>query len=76
MTTTPRFTGRNATANYMQWLVDDAARAVAQALAEGRILRNEAPTWQEDALARAGDYALAGEWRESRRFAKLFVEGE
>jgi hypothetical protein len=48
---------------------------IAQAHAEGLVIRGQIPTWREDALARAGDYAWAGEWTKSREFAQQFVEG-
>jgi hypothetical protein len=48
---------------------------IAQAHAEGLVIRGQIPTWREDALARAGDYALAGEWTKSREFAQQFQEG-
>jgi hypothetical protein len=48
---------------------------IAQAHAEGLVIRGQIPTWREDALARAGDYALAGEWSKSREFAQQFQEG-
>jgi len=71
---TPRFIGRNAKANYLNWLADNARFVVDQADAEGRVARGEAPTWRENALERAGDYALVGEWSESRRMARQFEE--
>jgi hypothetical protein len=71
MTTDIR-TSSNAT--YRQWLIDEPQRAVAQARAEGRIARGKCNGWRENALERAGDYALAGEWSESRRMAKQFEE--
>jgi len=50
---------------------------IAQAHAEGLVIRGQIPTWREDALARAGDYALvAGGRAKSREFAKLFETGE
>jgi hypothetical protein len=48
---------------------------ITQAAAEGLVLRGQIPTWREDALARAGDYAWAGEWTKSREFAQQFQEG-
>lgn len=61
---------------YRQWLNDEAQRSVAQAHAEGLVIRGQIPTWREDALARAGDFALvAGGMAKSREFAKQFETG-
>lgn len=49
---------------------------IAQAQAESLVIHGQIPTWREDALARAGDYALAGEWTKSREFAQQFQEGK
>lgn len=70
MTTTPRFTGRNGTANYRQWLIDEPRRAVRQARAEANAQRT---SW-EDALERAGELVLAGYWSEARAVLKLAME--
>jgi hypothetical protein len=48
---------------------------LSQAHAESLVIRGQIPTWRENALERAGDYALAGEWTKSREFAQQFVEG-
>ncbi len=52
MQTTPRFTGRNATQRYMQWLVDDAARAVSMARIQSAILRGELVWTPKERIAR------------------------
>ena len=71
MTTTPRFTGRNGTANYREWLKAEPARAVAQARAEA----NARQTYWENALERAGELFVAGFWSEARAVLALAMEG-
>jgi hypothetical protein len=73
MTTDIRTTS-NAT--YRQWLIDEPQRAVAQARAESLVIHGQIPAWREDALARAGDFALVvGGMEKSREFAKQFETG-
>jgi hypothetical protein len=67
-------TTTRANAEYLESLAD-TRRVISQAAAEGRVARGEAPTWRENALERAGDYAVAAQFQESRKFAKLFQEG-
>lgn len=56
--------------SYRQWLVDEPQRAVRQAAAEGRVERGECNDWRMDALERAGELALAGEYQASRKMAE------
>jgi hypothetical protein len=53
----------------------ETRNGLSQARAESLVIHGQIPTWRENALERAGDYALAGEWSESRKFAQQFVEG-
>jgi len=47
---------------------------VDQASAEGLVTRGERNDWRDNALEMAGEYALIGDWAESRKFAKQFEE--
>ena len=48
---------------------------IAQAAAAGRVARGECPTWRENALEMAGEYALVvGGKADSRKFARQFEE--
>jgi hypothetical protein len=68
-------TTTRANAEYLEQL-GNTRDVISQAHAEGLVIRGQMPTWRENALERAGDYALAGEWSESRRMARQFVTGE
>jgi hypothetical protein len=54
--------------------IGDCDYRIAQAAAEGRVLRGECNDWRENALERAGELALAGYYAESRRAARQFEE--
>lgn len=56
--------------------IADTRHVIDQAAAEGRVVRGEAPTWRDNALERAGDFAVAGMFQESRRFSRMFIEGD
>lgn len=67
-------TTTRANAEYLESIADTRT-VIDQATAEGLVLRGKMPTWRENALERAGDYARAGEWQNSREQAKLFETG-
>lgn len=68
-------TTTRANAEYLEQLAN-ARDVIAQAHAEGLVIRGQIPTWREDALARAGDFAVVkGGRAKSREFAKQFETG-
>lgn len=57
------------------WTSIDSRATIAQASAEGRVIRAETPTWRMNALEMAGEYAtVVGGQVKSREFAKQFEE--
>jgi hypothetical protein len=56
--------------------IGDTRYRLNQASAEGLVVRGERPTWQINALERAGELAQACRFVDSRRMAKQFEEGK
>ena len=54
--------------------IGDCDYVIQQASAEGLVLRGERNDWRANALERAAELFLAGEYRASRRMAKQFEE--
>lgn len=66
---------KTSTANRNELARIGSSYPLRQAQGESLVIHGQIPSWREDALARAGDYAVAGQLAESRKFAKLFEEG-